>query len=557
MQRMKATLKRSAIRMMSLPPLFRAMNRALNRAPVIFTLHRRASPEHGIGGHDPAVLKKQLEFVLLNGFKAVTMDVIDDWVNGEDMDMTNTVAFTFDDGYRDQAELIREVFAPLGVPASMFLITDFIDGKLWPWDTRIKWLIHYAAAGTAELVVPSTGLGDRLERDSTARRQLAHRVISQLEQHSPVLVEAAIQELATALGVEVPANPPTCHSPMTWDDARRLEKSGIRFGSHSQSHYVFSGLNRAEAEQQIRTARLRLQSELTGPLRTFGYPIGNRWNFTGRELKILRDAGHTSAVTMTPGIVERPEPGQAYPNYVINRYGMPDEMESFVQSVSWIERLQDRARAASPRSLIRQRYGSPRGMLKVLRTGLDYRLGRIQVTEEIQWPKVQRLVFLCQGNVCRSPCAEAIALQFGVPAVSFGVTTKPGTRVNPIASRIALEMGVDMTEHTSQCFDLAQLREGDLILGMEPAHLSGVSDHLDGRKVQWTLLGLQLPGIKVPYLADPYGLSDAYHRRCFGIIRKAVEVIADRWVRHQHPKPASRSRTRRNTTPQTPGRVDT
>ena len=536
-QAMKKTIERHAVRLLSLPPLLRPMNRALNRAPVIFTLHRRSNPKHGIGGHDPAMLREQLGFILRNGYRAVTMDVIDAWVNGADMDMTNTVAFTFDDGYRDQAEVVRELFIPLGIPATMFLITDFLDGRLWPWDTRIKWLIQNAPE-RSEIHIPTTGLRDQFEPNLAARRLLANRFIAHLEYRPPEIVEAAIRDLACALQMDVPSAPPACHTPLGWDDARGLEKAGIRFGSHSQSHYIFSGLTHTEAERQIRHARARLESELATPLSTFGYPIGNRWNFTGRELKLLSETGYTSAVTMTPGAVARPEPDQRYGNYVINRYSMPETVEDLVQYVSWIERFKDRARAFAPRTLIRSRYGSPRGMLRRMQTELRYRLGRLRFTQDIDWPRVQRIVFVCKGNVCRSPFAEAVARWHGLPAVSVGLETDPGTRANPIASRIALEMGVDMTDHVSQRFEPARLQGGDLILGMEPAHLEGMDRHNLPANAQWTLLGLQLPGTRVPYLGDPYGLSDAYHRQCFGMIQKAVEDMAAKWLPHQQPSTA-------------------
>jgi protein-tyrosine-phosphatase/peptidoglycan/xylan/chitin deacetylase (PgdA/CDA1 family) len=535
---MRETLERYVVRLLSLPPLLRTLNRALNRFPVILTLHRRANPEQGIGGHDPAVIREQLQFILRNGYRVVAMDAIDAWVNGADLDMTNTVAFTFDDGYRDQAEVVREVFVPLGIPATMFLITDFVDGRLWPWDTRIKWLIHNAPTGHPEIHIPTTGLQDHLESNSAARRKLANRFISHLEFRPPEIVEAAIRDLACALQMHIPESPPPYHTPLSWDDARELEKFGIRFGSHSQSHHVFSGLTNEEAERQIRHARARLENELAAPLLTFGYPIGNRWNFTGRELKLLSEIGYTSAVTMTPGAVAQPEPGQRYAKYVINRYSMPETVEDLVQYVSWIERIKDRARTVAPRTLIRSHFGSPKGMVRRMTSELHYRLGRLKCTEDIDWTKVQRVVFVCKGNVCRSPFAEAVARRLSLPAVSVGLETDQGTRVNPIASRIALEMGVDMTEHASQRLEPSQLQDGDLIVGMEPAHLERLNRCKSPANVQRALLGLQLPGNRVPYLGDPYGLSDAYHRHCFGMIQRAVEDMSAKWLLYQQPPTA-------------------
>jgi protein-tyrosine phosphatase len=179
-------------------------------------------------------------------------------------------------------------------------------------------------------------------------------------------------------------------------------------------------------------------------------------------------------------------------------------------------------------------------------------LGDPRVTDDVDWSRVKRLVFLCRGNVCRSPFAESVARQCGVPAVSRGLTTRPGTRVNPIASRVALEMGVDMTEHTSQSYDPAKLQHGDLRLCMEPAHLAEAAAGTDPKDIQLALLGLQLRSSKLPYIADPYGTSDAYHRRCFGVIRTAVQLVCSEWLKHStEAHVASPSRKPRET--RTPG----
>jgi hypothetical protein len=418
----KQTIKRGAIRVMTLPGLFRLMNKALNTRPIIFTLHRKANPEFGIGGHDPAMVRKQLEFLLRHGYRMVTMDVIDAWVNGEDMDMTNTVAFTFDDGYRDQADLIREVFLPLGVPASMFLITDFIDGKDWPWDAP-------------------------------------HR------------------------------NPPR----------------------------LFGG-----------------------------------------ELRVLADAGYTAAVTMTPGIVDRREPGNAYGSLSIHRFGMPDDLEDFVQYLSWIERLKEGIRAVSPRTWIDRRHGSREAMVESWQTNLDHRLGRLKVSSAVDWSKVRRLVFICQGNVCRSPFAEAVAREHGTPRDFLRPEDQPGHPRQP--DRIEDRAG-DGCRH-DRAYEPALRPCTTAGRRPRPRHgagppLAGVGDHIGAKDVQWTLLGLHLPKGKVPYIADPYGTSDAYHRRCFGMIRAGSRTIVSKWLRH--PARTRVGDTRRTNGPLRckPGRADT
>jgi protein-tyrosine phosphatase len=136
------------------------------------------------------------------------------------------------------------------------------------------------------------------------------------------------------------------------------------------------------------------------------------------------------------------------------------------------------------------------------------------------------MVFICRGNVCRSSFAEAFALTRGVPAISFGLKTDQGTIANPVGSRIALEMGVDMTRHESRMLRREDLRAGDLVLGMEPAHLDDPRLASLPPDVQVSLLGLLDPETPRPYIHDPFGASDAYFERCLAGIRSTVEHIA-------------------------------
>jgi protein-tyrosine phosphatase len=307
-----------------------------------------------------------------------------------------------------------------------------------------------------------------------------------------------------------------------------LESQGVRFGSHSVNHYIFSTLSEEQARYQIQNAYPRLRAELAAPLSVFCYPVGCRRDYTGRELRLLSDFGHTSAVSMLPGVAQRHTVGHFLPRFDINRYGMPGTLEEFAKYVSWVERVQDRIRCRSPRALVTDRYGSPRGLLSAWTAMTDHRLGRLEIPRHIEWEKVKRLVFVCLGNVCRSPFAEAVALHHGLQALSYGLQTDGRTPANAVASRVALEMGVDITRHESRMFQADDLRPGDLVIGMEPAHLKDPRLRNTPVDVQVSLLGLLDPKRPKPYIHDPYGSSDAYFEHCLAEIRSTVEHIACR-----------------------------
>ena len=509
---------------MTLQPIFGLLNRMVNKAPIIITLHRRNYPEHDIKGHDNHTIGAFLAFLLKHKYKIVTLDVIDAWLRGDaEMDMTNTVAFAFDDGYKDQADIIRDVFLPLGVPASMFVITDFLDGKDWSWDAKINWLVFNAENKKINLAINKNQLNIDIGVNKVQRYKASKILRDHIKYMAPKDMLRAISQLATALEMELPVSPPLCHQPITWDDARELEAQGIRFGSHSVNHYIFSTLDHTEAVRQLSESKQRIISELKHPLTVFCYPVGGRNDYTGRELIAVPAAGYTSAVTMQPHVVRKPIRTTGLERFEISRYACPESIDDFAQYVSWIERIKEMVRCQSPINYINSRFGTKVGLARLIKVYLKYLLGSYNTYEKVDWSSVKRLVFICQGNVCRSPFAEAVARANELDTVSYGIVTDGSTRVNPIASRVALSLGIDMTQHVSKLFHNDNLRAGDLLIGMEPGHCQALMSHNLPTGVQVGLLGLLNGRTKVPYLCDPYGLSDDYYKTCFCYIKQTVE----------------------------------
>jgi protein-tyrosine phosphatase len=175
-----------------------------------------------------------------------------------------------------------------------------------------------------------------------------------------------------------------------------------------------------------------------------------------------------------------------------------------------------------------ERYGRRAGWVRhqVART-LDL-LGVFEPLRRVRWDEVERLVFVCQGNICRSAYAEARARRAGLRAASFGLAARDGDGANPVASERAAARGVDLSAHRATSAPGARLRRGDLLVAMEPAQLPGLARVAPAH--QRTLLGLwALP--PRPHLEDPYGLSPAYFDTCFDVVDSAVEELARRVAR--------------------------
>lgn len=195
----------------------------------------------------------------------------------------NALAITIDDGYRDFVTAGEPVFHAFDIPTTVFVVSDFLDGKQWMWSDAVA----YALAHTknAAVTVDRTAFCEWLKDVPVVERQQA--------------VDALLRELA----VDLPARPVGEHAPMTWDDARRLAGRGVEFGAHTRTHPILSQVgDRERLRDEILAPKARIEGELGAPALHFCYPNGRRQDFTDEAVEMLRDGGYQTAVTTERGI---------------------------------------------------------------------------------------------------------------------------------------------------------------------------------------------------------------------------------------------------------------
>lgn len=139
------------------------------------------------------------------------------------------------------------------------------------------------------------------------------------------------------------------------------------------------------------------------------------------------------------------------------------------------------------------------------------------------------VVFVCLGNICRSPFSE-YWMRGRDPAradryASCGFF--PGGRSSPdTAQAVAREFGFDLTDHVSKHVD--EIRAGaHLWVVMEAVHLRGLLKAGIGRD-SIVFLGDFEPG-SIPRRAilDPYGKSSEVFRGTYHRIVRCLEVLSE------------------------------
>lgn len=119
-----------------------------------------------------------------------------------------------------------------------------------------------------------------------------------------------------------------------------------------------------------------------------------------------------------------------------------------------------------------------------------------------------RLLFVCTGNVCRSPMAEGLARTraeergVAVTAVSAGTSAVPGMSASRHAVAVCREVGVDIGAHRAQPVTSDLVDAADHVFVMEHDHAEWIREFHPDAAEKVLLLGV-LAG--VAEIDDPHG----------------------------------------------------
>lgn len=177
---------------------------------------------------------------------------------------------------------------------------------------------------------------------------------------------------------------------------------------------------------------------------------------------------------------------------------------------------------------IKNRYGSKKGLLRYFAYEVLRFLGCYSPLKKVDLSRVHRFVFICQGNICRSPLAESVIRKHDISTISYGLNTRGGDSADERAIAWASANGYELGEHKTRRIEEYVPRAGDLLIGMEPRHIRELKKHFGDSTVQITLLGLWLTP-PLAYLHDPYNSTEEYFSCCEQLVVHSAKKILDEY----------------------------
>jgi peptidoglycan/xylan/chitin deacetylase (PgdA/CDA1 family) len=215
---------------------------------------------------------------------------------------SRVAALTFDDGYRGVYQHAFPVLRDLGLPATVFLVTERIGSAapLW-WDELVDRVRAFRALPAAARLSAAARTGE-----PWATRLLGRDTEEQIVGHYK---RATVSDRARldALLAQAPTAPAALGPRvfLSRDEIGEMQAGGIRFGAHTRTHPLLPWLGADALRAELGESRRAVEALTgSGPC-WFAYPDGT---FSERELEAVRAEGFAGAVQT----FRRPDLGGRY-----------------------------------------------------------------------------------------------------------------------------------------------------------------------------------------------------------------------------------------------------
>jgi peptidoglycan/xylan/chitin deacetylase (PgdA/CDA1 family) len=289
------------------------LHRFCHKGKAVILTYHRVLPAHDLTAQwiqpgmyvETDVFERHMLF-LLDQFKVISLhELLERWNTGDWDRQARYCVVTFDDGWLDNYLYAYPILRKLGIPATIFLPTDFVGTREWFWPEKVAYCVkeltqsEEASAKGGAILKEVLGIDVDTTRLSCVsedtRRDFADQVIERCKGHNPKIVSELIDTLSSALTIALPHE----RCIVDWNEVGAMAQHRISFGSHSCSHRILTHLSAPDVKTELEESQEVLKARSNNYVPVFCYPNGDN---TAQIQTMVKECGYQAAVGVLPGV---------------------------------------------------------------------------------------------------------------------------------------------------------------------------------------------------------------------------------------------------------------
>jgi peptidoglycan/xylan/chitin deacetylase (PgdA/CDA1 family) len=260
----------------------------------------------------PDFLDRLLAHLTAGGWRFVTVD--DLVLDGTAASAERRIAFTLDDGYRDNLAHALPVFRRHGAPFTVYVCPGFTERTAELW-----WMALERVVATSDVIDLPGFPGGPLAATSIAEKERAFAACSRwlTTVADEAAQRASIRALCARHGLDLAAL--AAELVMDWDEVRRIAADPLcTVGAHTLTHAALARFPAEQALSEMRGSAERIADVLGRRPTTLAFPYGGRAAAGEREAALAAGAGFAASFTTRPGYVSRAGSRHGLPRVSVN-----------------------------------------------------------------------------------------------------------------------------------------------------------------------------------------------------------------------------------------------
>lgn len=275
---------------------------------VVFTMHhvkpddvRDRSDPNAILSITPQTLAMAIEAALEADLVPVHLHDLPKLLSEPD-NKQKYVAFTLDDGYRNNAEFAAPIFARYNIPYTIFITTGFVERNRSMWWRTIAALVTEADSFWFDF---GGGAVDIRLASPAQKSAVFTRLVQFMQCFDEDEAVARIDAAALTVGID--AISLVDESVMSASELRKLALDPlVHLGAHTVTHVNLHRIDDKRLAKEIADSTDTVERYAGYRPRSFAYPYGWKSAVGAREIGAISEAGFDAGVTTQPGVLQQP-----------------------------------------------------------------------------------------------------------------------------------------------------------------------------------------------------------------------------------------------------------